>query len=154
MNRLAMLTYGAVVIIALGGRALPAQTDSAAVISAMERFHASLAAGDSAAAMALLAPDAIVLESGSVETREQYRSGHLPADMAYAKSVKTTRRPLSVVVRGDVAWVSSTSTTTGESRGRPVNSAGAELMVLTRTAAGWRITAIHWSSRTVRPPAG
>jgi hypothetical protein len=46
-----------------------------------------------------------------------------------------------------VAWVVGTSTTRGEYRGRPVNSAGAELMVLTRTPHGWRIAAIHWSSR-------
>jgi hypothetical protein len=31
-----------------------------------------------------------------------------------------------------------------------VNSAGAELMVLTRMPDGWRISAVHWSSRTVR----
>jgi ketosteroid isomerase-like protein len=57
-------------------------------------------------------------------------------------------------VRGDAAWVSSTSTTTGEYRGRQVNSSGAELMVLARTPQGWRIAAIHWSSRTRRPAGG
>lgn len=127
--------------------------DSADVVATVERFHAALTAGDSAGAMALLAPDAIILESGGVETREEYRSHHLPGDMAYAKSMKSTRKPIRVTVRGDVAWASSTSTTTGESRGRAVNSAGAELVVLARTAAGWRISAIHWSSRTIRPPA-
>ncbi len=39
----------------------------------------------------------------------------------------------------------------GEFRGRPVNSAGAELMVLTRVQGTWKISAIHWSSRTRRP---
>jgi hypothetical protein len=29
-----------------------------------------------------------------------------------------------------------------------VNSIGAELMVLTRMMDGWKISAIHWSSRT------
>lgn len=130
-----------------------AHGDSADVVATVERFHAALTAGDSAGAMALLAPDAIILESGGVETREEYRSHHLPGDMAYAKSMKSTRKPIRVTVRGDVAWASSTSTTTGESRGRAVNSAGAELVVLARTASGWRISAIHWSSRTIRPPA-
>ena len=41
-------------------------------------------------------------------------------------------------------------TTTGSYRDRPINAAGAELMVLVRTPVGWRITAIHWSSRNVR----
>ena len=129
------------------------QGDSASVVALIERFHAAMTAGDSATIMALLAPDAVILESGGVETRSEYQSHHLPGDIAYAKSMKSTRGPLRVSVRGDVAWASSTSTTTGESRGRQVNSMGAELMVLTRTPAGWRISAIHWSSRSQRPPA-
>jgi ketosteroid isomerase-like protein len=102
--------------------------------------------------MRLLAPDAIILESGGEESRAEYQSHHLPADIAYARSTRTTRSPVRVEVRGDVAWASSTSTSAGESRGRPSSSAGAELMVLTRTAGGWSITAIHWSSRSVRTP--
>ena len=130
-----------------------AQSDSASVVSVIERFHAALTSGDSLGAMALLAPDAVILESGGVETRAEYQSHHLQGDISYARSMKSTRGPIRVSVRGDVAWASSTSTTTGESRGRQVNSAGAELMVLSRTAAGWRISAIHWSSRAQRPPA-
>lgn len=129
-----------------------AQPDSASVVSVIERFHAALTSGDSTGAMALLAPDAVILESGGVETRAEYQSHHLQGDISYAKSMKSTRGAIRVSVRGDVAWASSTSTTTGESRGRQVNSAGAELMVLTRTAEGWRISAIHWSSRAQRPP--
>ncbi len=130
-----------------------AQIDSASVVSTVERFHAALASGDSTGAMALLAADAVILESGGVETRAEYQSHHLQGDIGYAKSMKSTRGPIRVSVRGDVAWASSTSKTTGESRGRQVNSTGAELMVLTRTPQGWRISAIHWSSRAQRPPA-
>jgi ketosteroid isomerase-like protein len=82
-----------------------------------------------------------------MESRQEYRSHHLPADIAFAKSVKGTRSPLHVVVRGDVAWSTATGTTRGKYRGRPVNSSGAELMVLTRGRDGWKISAIHWSSR-------
>ena len=136
-----------------GAQERESQSDSAMVVSVIERFHAALTAGDSIAAMGLLTMDAVILESGGVETRAEYQSHHLQGDINYAKSMKTTRGPIRVSVRGDVAWASSTSTTTGESRGRAVNSAGAELMVLTRTPAGWRISAIHWSSRAQRPPA-
>lgn len=132
---------------ALGTR--PA-SDSAAVAATVERYHHSLALGDSAAALALLAPDAVILESGGVETRAEYRSHHLPADIAFARGVPSQRGPIRVRVQGDAAWATSTSTTQGEFRGRAVNSAGAELMVLTRTRDGWRIAAIHWSSRTRR----
>ena len=124
--------------------AVQAANDSAAVAATVERFHKAVVAGDSALAMSLLAADAMVLESGGIETREEFRSHHLAADMAFAQAVKSERGPMRVVVRGDAAWVTSTSTATGEYRGRQVNSTGAELMVLSRTPDGWRITAIHW----------
>ncbi|MET0397356.1 MAG: nuclear transport factor 2 family protein [Longimicrobiaceae bacterium] len=125
-------------------------SDSAAVAATVERYHRSLASGDSAAALALLTTDAVILESGSAESRAEYRSHHLPADIEFARAVPSQRGPLRVKVQGDAAWATSTSTTQGQFRGRAVNSAGAELMVLTRTRDGWRIAAIHWSSRTRR----
>jgi ketosteroid isomerase-like protein len=125
----------------------PTASDSADVARAVERFHEALASGDSAAALALLAPGATVLESGGEETVAEYRAHHLPADIEYARAVSGERGPMRVTVRGDVAWASSTSRSRGTFKGRPVDSAGAELMVLTRAADGWRIAAIHWSSR-------
>ncbi len=124
--------------------------DSAAVASVVDRYHRALESADSAGALALLASDAVILESGGIETREEYRSHHLPADIAFARGVKSVRSPIRVVVQGDVAWATSTTTAQGDFRGRPVNSAGAELMVLTRTTDGWKINAIHWSSRSRR----
>ena len=136
-----------------GSRAAPA-SDSADVVATVGRFHAALAAGDSAGALALLADDVTILESGDVETRDAYRSHHLNADIAYARAVPSTRTVTRVVVVGDAAWVSGTSTTRGQYNGRDVNSAGAELVVLTRAPRaprGWAIRAIHWSSRRVTP---
>ena len=121
--------------------------DSAEVVRTVERYHRALATGDSASAIALLAPDATILESGGTETVAEYRSHHLSSDIAFARAVTETRTPIRVTVLGDAAWATSTSTSTGQLQGRAVNSAGAELMVLRRTSAGWRIAAIHWSSR-------
>ncbi len=125
--------------------------DSAAVAAVVERFHGALAAGDSTGALALLAPDAIILEAGGVETRAEYRAHHLGGDIEFARAIRRQRGPMRVRVKGDVAWATSTSVTEGQFRERAINSAGAELMVLTRTPRGWRISAIHWSSRTRRP---
>ena len=124
--------------------------DSAAVAAVVERYHGALRSGDSAVALALLANDAVILESGGIERREEYRSHHLPADIAFARAVPGTRGPLRALVHGDIAWVTSTSTAQGQYRGQPVNSTGAELMVLSRERDGWKIRAIHWSSRTRR----
>jgi cyclophilin family peptidyl-prolyl cis-trans isomerase/ketosteroid isomerase-like protein len=113
----------------------------------VDGFHAALAAGDSAGALALLAPDAIVLESGDLETRAEYAAHHLAADITFTKTVPSTRVTTQVYQEGDVAWVTSVTTSRGTYRDRPIASQGAELMVLSRTEAGWRIRAIHWSSR-------
>lgn len=121
--------------------------DSAEIVRTVQRFHDLIAAGDSLAALALLTADAVVLESGGLETKAEFRHHHLPADISFAQSIKDERRVRSVAQRGEVAWVASTSTATGSFRGRAVDSAGAELIVLVRTPAGWRISAIHWSSR-------
>lgn len=126
------------------------ESDSSAIASVVNRFHAALESGDSATALSLLAPDASILESGGIETREEYRSHHLPGDIAFARAVQSQRGALQVRVRGDVAWTIANSSTQGTYRERPIDSAGAELMVLARTANGWRISAIHWSSRQRR----
>lgn len=121
--------------------------DSAAAVAVIDRFHHALAAGDSAEAAMLLLPDVVILESGGIESREEYLGGHLRSDMAFAQAVQRERADIAVRVHGEVAIASSTSVSRGEYRGRTVNSAGAELIVLRLTADGWRIAAIHWSSR-------
>jgi ketosteroid isomerase-like protein len=121
--------------------------DSAAVAGTVRRYHEALARGDSAAALALLAPGAVVLESGGMETLAEYRSHHLPADIEFARAIPEKRSGILVRMAGDAAWAASTSTAQGTFRGRAVDSSGAELMVLERTSDGWRIAAIHWSSR-------
>lgn len=123
-----------------------ASHDSAEVARTVERFHQAIARGDSALALSLLAADAVILESGDRESLAEYRAHHLPADIAFSQAVKEVRTPLQVTVRGDAAWAIGTGTSQGTFRGRPVNSASAELMVLTRTTRGWRIAVIHWSS--------
>lgn len=123
------------------------ESDSAAVVATVARFHDALERGDSAAALSLLSSDAVILESGGAETVSEYRAHHLPADIAFAQAIRSVRSAIRVTVQGDLAWAAGTSTTQGEFRDRPVNSAGAELMVLRRTGDGWRIVAIHWSSR-------
>lgn len=137
---------------ATGARAQSTPGDSAAVAGTVAAYHAALERGDSAAAIRLLAPDAVILESGGSETLAEYRSHHLAADIEFARAVPGRRGPVHVTVAGDVAWAASTSETRGSFRDRPVDSRGAELMVLTREPSGWVIRAIHWSSRSRPQP--
>lgn len=159
-------TYLAVIAaLALGGASVPgtaaaqgglpaSRGDSSDVAAVVERFSAALAAGDSATALALLSSDVVILESGGAESLADYRSHHLPADIEFSRAVPGRHGPLTVRVLGDVAWASRTGTAEGTYRGRAVNSASAELMILTRAATGWTIRAIHWSSRSRRAGGG
>lgn len=140
-------TLAAVVTVDGAAGAYGISSDSSDALAVVHRYQKALASGDSSTALGLLAEDAVVLESGGVESRQEYRSHHLTADIGFARAVPSVRSNVRVVVRGDVAWVSSTSTTRGEFRGRKINSSGAELMLLSREPEGWKIRAIHWSSR-------
>ena len=84
-----------------------AETD---VVSVIDAYHAALASGDSAAALSLLADDVTILESGGVEDKEHYRSGHLAGDMRFAQAVPRERSEVRVTLLGDVAWAWSTHT--------------------------------------------
>lgn len=121
--------------------------DSAAIVATVERFHSLLVAGDSASVARLLAPDLTVLESGGIENRAEYLGHHLGADMEFAKAVRADRRVIAVRRQGNVAWLVASSSAQGTFRDRPVDSRGAELIVLSRLGSGWLIRAIHWSSQ-------
>lgn len=142
----------AVLIITLVGAAsLSGQQDPEEQVAAVvDAFHLALAAGDSATALSMLADDVTILESGGVENKQHYRSGHLSGDMRFAQAVPRERGDIEVTVMGDVAWAHSTSITQGQMGDREINSQGAELVVLAREGGTWRIKAIHWSSRRRR----
>ena len=120
------------------------------IAATVDAFHDALKKGDRAAVMALLAPDAQILEGGHAESREEYEKGHLASDIEFAQAVPSTREDVVARQEGSVAWVTSSSRVSGTFKGREVNSAGAELMVLTRTPDGWRVRAIHWSSHAIK----
>lgn len=150
-------------IISLGAPRVPAQgqaggnssacrpTDSAAIVRVASRFHGILSTGDTLGISALLAPDLRVIEGGTVENRQEYLSHHLAADIEFAKAIKEERTSFSYTCEGNIAWLVSTSNSIGKFRDRDINSAGAELLLLGRNAAGWKIRAIHWSSAKRQP---
>lgn len=129
---------------------LSAQSAEAAVISTIDAYHKALASGDSTTALSMLADDVTILESGGVENKEHYRSGHLSGDMRFAAGVPRERSEITVTVVGDAAWAWSTSVTKGKMGEREINSTGAELAVLARVNGTWMIKAFHWSSRAAR----
>ena len=99
-------------------------------------------------ASTLLDPTVLVLESGSSErSRDQYLAEHAQADADYMKDSRQTLRYRQARVVGDIAWVGTESTVSHEKAGKTASSLSTETMVLRKTAQGWKIVHIHWSSR-------
>ena len=138
--------------LAAAGRAdaQPASTDSLAAVRVVEQFHAALTAADSARAVSLLADDVLIVESGHIQTRSEYLGGHLGADMKGSQGSKSVRTVVKVTIVGSAAFVVSKTVSPPTSAPGSTGSELAELMVLSTTSAGWRIRAVHWSSRRRR----
>lgn len=125
--------------------------EAAGAAATVDAFHAALKAGDTTAALTLLAPDVMIFEEGGAErSRDEYASHHLGSDAAFAAASEATVTRRSGWADGDVAWITSEGRTTGQFNGRAVDHLTAETMVLKRHADGWRIHHIHWSSRAPR----
>lgn len=122
--------------------------DADEAVETIERFQTALADRDSATVDALLLPDAVILEGGGLETRTEYFGHHFGADAAFLSELD--REVESRQVRRDegTAWVSTKRRLQGTADGDLVDLSSAELMVLRETPDGWRIAAIHWSSRS------
>ena len=122
--------------------------EAAGAATAVDAFHAALKAGDTVAALALMAPEVMIFEEGYAErSREEYASHHLGSDAAFAAASEATVARRSGWADGDIAWLTSEGRTTGQFNGRAVDRLTTETMVLKRHADGWRIHHIHWSSR-------
>ena len=148
VKRLAAIA-SALAILCLSGctRASDPEAEAADVRATLEKFYGAMKTGDTATAMAQIADDALFLEGGRLETRAEYEKNHLPNDIAFEKQVQGKREPWKVTIKGDTAWVITTTEYDGTFDGGPVNFVSAQLAVLTRETEGWRIRSIHWSSR-------
>ena len=125
--------------------ALPAAARGAA--ATVDAFHAALRRGDTRAAAALLADDALIFEEGGVErSKAEYATQHLPADAEFSKAVATSVTRRTGGSNGAIAWIATEGRTTGTFRGRLVDRVTTETMLLRRVGRVWRIVHIHWSS--------
>jgi ketosteroid isomerase-like protein len=121
---------------------------AAAAAATVDAFHAALRAGETAKAAALLADDVSVFEAGSAEASKAiYSAEHLAADAAFAKTAQETVLRRSGQSGGGMAWIASEGLTRTRRGDAVVERLTAESMILRRTAAGWRIVHVHWSSR-------
>ena len=87
-----------------GAAQVASGSDESSAVATVEAYHRALETGDTTAVRALLADDVLVAESGGLETREEYLSHHLPADMAFAAAVTREPGQRHVAVQGDGRW--------------------------------------------------
>lgn len=126
-------------------RALPVSARGAA--ATIDAFHAALKRGDTRAALALLADDALIFEEGGAErSKAEYASQHLDADAAFSQAVPSSVTSRTGYSDGTLAWIASEGRTTGSYKGKSLNRITTETMVLRRVAKAWKIVHIHWSS--------
>ena len=100
-------------------------SEATAVAAVVRNYHAALLAADTQAVSRLLAPDAVILESGDRESRKEYLEQHLQADIKFAQAVPTRQSKIDVTLSGDVVWAISTSVTQGTYESKAVNLLGA-----------------------------
>ena len=113
----------------------------------VDAFHAALRRGDTRAAAALLADDALIFEEGGVErSKAEYAADHLPADAAFAQLVASAVTRRAGGSEGVLAWVASEGRMTGTYKGKAIDRATTETIVLRRVGGHWKIVHIHWSS--------
>ena len=126
------------------GVVAPSARPAAAVVDA---FHAALRRGDTKAALAHLADNALIYEAGGIERgKQEYASHHLGADSAFAQAVPSTVTRRAGEAIGNVAWIASEGRTTGTYKDKAVDRVTTETMVLRRQGGAWTIVHIHWSS--------
>lgn len=131
----------------------PAQLNVASAakdaVAVVDRFNTALSAGQLDKAGAELDAKVLILESGGAErSAAEYLGGHAKGDAAFLKTAHVQLVRRTAQVSGDMAWVGSESEIHITKDGKMATILSTETMVLKRTGATWKITHIHWSSRT------
>jgi ketosteroid isomerase-like protein len=138
------------VLVLLGSVAGCAQASDAdreaEVLAALDAFYGAIGAGDADGAMRLIAPGAIFVESGMVETRDQYEQNHLPRDIDFEGQITGVREIMRMGVDGNLAWVLARTHYDGTFDDFPLEFDSLQLTVLSHESGEWLIESVHWSS--------
>ena len=112
-------------------------------------FYSALASGDKSKATELLAPNVTIYESGYVErSRAEYTGHHMQGDMDFAKMANSTVLQHTERAEGNFSVIWQETETKATIKGKAVRILGTQTALLEKSAEGWRIVHIHWSSRT------
>lgn len=119
-----------------------------AVINALNSFHQAIVENDASNARDLLSDSVRILEGGNIETKEEYLSHHFHLDGKFLGAMNREVESRTTTIVGNMAWVSTKSHTRGTYNDRELDLNSLELAVLKKAEDMWKITALHWSSRS------
>jgi ketosteroid isomerase-like protein len=125
---------------------------AAAPTEALDGFHTAIEKGDVNKVLSLLAPEVTIYEQGFAETsRDAWATNQLKDAIEFA--LRTERRTLRRESKqvGDLAYVVTTTLTTGTIEGHKLELEGAETAVLRQEAGVWKIVHLHWSAHEKAP---
>lgn len=114
---------------------------------ALQGFSDALEIGNRDLAIARLAPNLKVVEDGVEEDRASYLGGHLAADMAYQKTVKTILLERSV--HNDSSYkarIVSKMRMVSNRSDKQIDPVVTETAVLEKLPDGWKIVRLEWAS--------
>ena len=118
------------------------------IVQVLENFRMAIINNEQEKASELLAEDARILESGGIETKEEYLSHHFHSDGKFLSAMEREVKSQKVKSNENTAWVSTVSHMQGTFNEKEVSVNSAELAVLIKTEDGWKISAVHWSSHS------
>lgn len=130
-----------------GDKKMHAPSDNE-VVQVLDKFRMAIISNDSEKASALLTDDARILESGGIETKEEYLSHHFHSDGKFLNAMERHVMSQNVKSSENTAWISTASHMSGTYNESDISINSAELAVLVKIDGDWRISSVHWSSRS------
>ena len=118
------------------------------VVQVLDDFRMAIISNNQEEASELLTNDARILESGGIETKEEYLSHHFHSDGKFLSAMGQEVKSQKVKSNGKTAWLSTVSHMQGTYDDQDISINSAELAVLVKIDGDWKISSVHWSSRS------
>lgn len=112
----------------------------------LDAFHHALEEGKAQAALRWLSADALILEGGQVESRDEYASHHLGSDMAFLSAMNSERLSREFQAGDNLVTIITRSRLTGTFKDKEIDVVSSETAVLVRSGDDWQIQHLHWSN--------